>query len=221
MLSFVKSKKGFTLMELLIVVLTLSIMVAVAIPIYQKIGEKTTKTTCLTQQRALRSNLITYFAGTASAAGTSGTGTFTTRPDGKTITFSGDERIYNALDSDEIPCCPVAGNIITVTYSVTKRVEKTSTTATEAKTTKATTHASAKSAAGSKTKKAAPPKKVTITKVITTTHAGTTAIVVSDETSAESESTTAKAKAKPAKHSRNTVKLTITCSEHGSIDNAA
>ena len=51
MFKFLKSKKGFTLVELMIVVVIMAILVAVAVPIYSAVTANARKKTCI--QRAL------------------------------------------------------------------------------------------------------------------------------------------------------------------------
>ncbi len=51
MFKFLKSKKGFTLVELMIVVVIMAILVAVAVPIYNAVTANAKKKTCIGNQR--------------------------------------------------------------------------------------------------------------------------------------------------------------------------
>ena len=59
MFKFMKSKKGFTLVELMIVVVIMAILVVVAVPIYNSVTDNARAKTCLDNQRTLISNLNT------------------------------------------------------------------------------------------------------------------------------------------------------------------
>ena len=53
MFKFMKSKKGFSLVELMIVVVIMAILVAVAVPIYNAVTANARKKTCVDNQRTL------------------------------------------------------------------------------------------------------------------------------------------------------------------------
>ena len=53
MFKFMKSKKGFSLVELMIVVVIMAILVAVAVPIYNSVTANARKKTCLDNQRTI------------------------------------------------------------------------------------------------------------------------------------------------------------------------
>ena len=57
MFKFLKSKKGFTLVELMIVVVIMAILVAVAVPIYSAVTANARKKTCIGNQRNIVSQI--------------------------------------------------------------------------------------------------------------------------------------------------------------------
>lgn len=57
MFSFMKSKKGFTLVELMIVVVIMAILVAVAVPIFSAVTKNARTKTCIGNQREIISSV--------------------------------------------------------------------------------------------------------------------------------------------------------------------
>ncbi|MGI6577572.1 MAG: competence type IV pilus major pilin ComGC [Eubacteriales bacterium] len=57
-----KSKKGFTLTELMIVVVILGILVLIAVPIYNNVTDKAETNACLANIRTIESAIIQYRA---------------------------------------------------------------------------------------------------------------------------------------------------------------
>lgn len=53
MIKFLKTKRGFTLVELMIVVVIMAILVAVAVPIYSAVTANAKKKTCVANQREI------------------------------------------------------------------------------------------------------------------------------------------------------------------------
>ncbi len=60
MFKFLKSKKGFTLVELMIVVVIMAILVAVAVPIYSAVTANAKKKTCVANMREIVSQINNY-----------------------------------------------------------------------------------------------------------------------------------------------------------------
>ena len=126
MFNFLKSKKGFTLVELMIVVVIMAILVAVAVPIYSAVTKNARKKTCLANQREIQSQLNNaQMAGTISiAAGDTYTLTTNGTSDGGTWAVTTTATATNKISDTSIaalfqkaPYCPVASNTITVTVA--------------------------------------------------------------------------------------------------------
>ncbi|WP_162613325.1 prepilin-type N-terminal cleavage/methylation domain-containing protein [Gemmiger sp. An50] len=55
-----KNKKGFTLVELMVVVAILGILVAVAVPVYNNVTDEAKRNTCDSNVRTIESAIMTY-----------------------------------------------------------------------------------------------------------------------------------------------------------------
>ena len=60
MLNFFKSKRGFTLVELVVVILILGVLVAIAVPIYSSVNEKSKLKVCTAIQKEIYTNIKNY-----------------------------------------------------------------------------------------------------------------------------------------------------------------
>ena len=60
MFRFMKTKKGFSLVELMIVVVIMAILVAVAVPVYNAVSEGFRAKTCISNQRQIYGSVNNY-----------------------------------------------------------------------------------------------------------------------------------------------------------------
>ncbi len=122
MFKFLKSKKGFTLVELMIVVVIMAILVAVAVPIYSAVTANAKKKTCIGNMREIVSSVTNSVMLAGGAC--SGDFTITTVDAGDNGTFADEDNNLTGITLDQVkalfktvPYCPVAGAEITVTIS--------------------------------------------------------------------------------------------------------
>ena len=114
MFKFLKSKKGFTLVELMIVVVIMAILVAVAVPIYSAVTSNAKKKTCAGNCREIVGQLNSTMMGKTIA----NTGTVTVKYDTDSEVASVEAAatpFIAATDFEnlfsELPYCPAGGNI--------------------------------------------------------------------------------------------------------------
>lgn len=94
------SKKGFTLVELMIVIVIMGILVAVAIPVYSAVTKNAKKKTCQSNIRIIKENITQY--------------QMTGGPDGATLEnaelvkqiSSENDTFLNLFEGGAIPTCP-------------------------------------------------------------------------------------------------------------------
>jgi len=122
MFRFLKTKKGFSLVELMIVVVIMAILVAVAVPIYNGIADNARAKTCIDNQRTLITSVNNHI-NLYGVQNEVGTVTFTTNDDeqGYISAHTGiSEGFYNQVVKlfNVVPCCPVEGGELVLTISL-------------------------------------------------------------------------------------------------------
>lgn len=126
-MKFLKSKKGFTLVELMIVVVIMAILVAVAVPIFSAVTKNTRAKTCAGNKRQIVSQITNLAMSDASAVVNGGEVYIVTDAKGETAYLSKAEPTAvltaDAAGADtavtttsfrdhfqKFPFCPTAGN---------------------------------------------------------------------------------------------------------------
>ncbi len=117
MFKILKSKKGFTLVELMIVVVIMAILVAVAVPIFSAVTEKARAKTCASNQREIFAQINN--AAMSALTTVSGKVIITTDADDSDKATIDNETGISGIGNfsdlfQELPFCPKAGNSITV-----------------------------------------------------------------------------------------------------------
>lgn len=85
------NKKGFSLVELMIVVVIMGILIAVAIPLYGAITDNANNKTCATNIKTIKTNCANYYSS----------------HDMTTVTSL--SQIQGMFDDGKMPVCPVGG----------------------------------------------------------------------------------------------------------------
>ena len=128
MFKFMKSKKGFTLVELMIVVVIMAILVAVAVPIFSAVTKNAQRKTCAANIREIVSQISNHcMGGDDSGVVINETATFTIAVDATTkkaavavkegTTLANGAKLTATIVEDmfqEVPYCPVDGSVYTV-----------------------------------------------------------------------------------------------------------
>ena len=122
MFKFMKSKKGFSLVELMIVVVIMAILVAVAVPIFNSVTGNSRAKTCIDNQRQIISVLgnelmmagATSCTDTITITNNDGTPTYAVADGGNADKFTVDglKTLFKTA-----PYCPTDGSVITVTFT--------------------------------------------------------------------------------------------------------
>lgn len=107
------NKKGFSLVELMIVVVIMGILVAVAIPLYGAITENAEKKTCQSNQKLIHEMFAKYCVmdGTYSATSLLPRGSFSSK-NGNTSSI--DSIFVESFDGG-FPKCPIEGHYFVLT----------------------------------------------------------------------------------------------------------
>lgn len=112
------SKKGFTLVELMIVIVIMGILVAVAIPVYGLVTKNAEIKTCKSNMRDIKSMAATY----QMTGGTDG-GQVSIPADG--LNLAEDGSFKKLFEGGELPKCPVAKEENKGNYTVNMTKETT------------------------------------------------------------------------------------------------
>lgn len=135
MFKLLKSKKGFTLVELMIVVVIMAILVAVAVPIFSAVTKNARTKTCLANQREIQAQFNNNSMSGILKLAAGDEFVLTTNDEGDGGEWTGDADKVAIIEElfQKVPYCPVEGNTITVT------VAKANLTGSEAESFKITT----------------------------------------------------------------------------------
>ena len=135
MFKFMKSKKGFTLVELMIVVVIMAILVAVAVPIFSAVTKNARIKTCAANRREIVSQVNGLLMGNIDGTQHTKAGSFKITSDGKAGTLElvgvqGDATAYTADNFkglfQEVPYCPAKGQYdVTITAAADDGVNET------------------------------------------------------------------------------------------------
>ena len=120
MFKFMKSKKGFTLVELMIVVVIMAILVAVAVPIFSAVTKNAKTKTCIGNQREIISSVGNWLMlqstenieGSFSTSGGQDAPAWGTFADDLATNEAAIKGLFKT-----IPVCPDADGVITATVT--------------------------------------------------------------------------------------------------------
>lgn len=105
------NKKGFTLVELMIVVVILGILVAIAVPIYSAVTTNAKKKACSGDMRIIRSNLASYVM----TGGEDG-GYLTATPSQSEL-YATNGSFAKMFDNGTVPVCPNSKTQYTISFT--------------------------------------------------------------------------------------------------------
>jgi type IV pilus assembly protein PilA len=115
MFKFMKSKKGFTLVELMIVVVIMAILVAVAVPIFSAVTENARFKTCAGNRREIVSQVNSYMMGSVDGQQHTTVASFTITSEGnKGEAADATQQAFLEELFQDLPYCPIEG----ATYNV-------------------------------------------------------------------------------------------------------
>lgn len=122
MFRFLKTKKGFSLVELMIVVVIMAILIAVAVPIYNAVTANARAKTCIDNQRTLMTTVNNHISlyGVQNEVGTV---SFKTNEEGLGYIDSYDglsQGFYKKIVAlfNVVPCCPLESGELILTISL-------------------------------------------------------------------------------------------------------
>ena len=134
MFKFMKSKKGFTLVELMIVVVIMAILVAVAVPIFSAVTKNARIKTCAANRREIVSQVNGFLMGNIDGKQHTAAGEYSVDSDGSKGTVTADDSteytkaIFEGL-FQEVPYCPAEGTYtVTITAAASNSVNESTAT---------------------------------------------------------------------------------------------
>ena len=136
MFKLLKSKKGFTLVELMIVVVIMAILVAVAVPIFSAVTKNARIKTCAANRREIVSQVNGFLMGNVDGKQHTAAGSYIVKADG-TVTAGSSNTTNDAkytVDNfkglfQEVPVCPNEGIFtVSIKAAVSDTVNETTAT---------------------------------------------------------------------------------------------